>query len=258
MNSLWYIMKYRTTNNFGTTLYSESSLLIQTLHCMGYYLFFIAIIILFILTLRICFKMPRELSRKLFQFPALASVTFMLYVSESWQAAILCALIFCIAVYPVLCLLEKWQGYQDLFIERRPGEVKRSLFLLFGTHIALIAFCSGIIHKPYIAVTAIIVWGVADTAAALIGKRYGRHPITLPYADHHKTWEGSIAMALASFISGSLTLAIISPLPWYTCFIHALVAAPFSAYTELVTHHGDDTVSVPIIVTIVLIILGLF
>lgn len=37
-----------------------------------------------------------------------------------------------------------------------------------------------------------------------------------------------------------------------------IIAAPFSAYTELVTHHGNDTVSDPVIVTIALIILSLF
>lgn len=235
-------------------LITSSILIRQILQCMFYYLIFICGVIVLILVLRICFKMPRELSRKLFQFPALASVIFMLYAAETWQAAILCALIFCIAVYPILCLLEKWDGYSDLFIERRPGEVKRSLFLLFGTHIAIIAICS-IIEKPYIAVTAIIIWGVADTAAALVGKRYGKHHIKLPYADQNKTWEGSIAMALASFISGFITLYIISPLPWYICLLHAFIAAPFSAYTELVTHHGNDTVSVPVVITAILILI---
>lgn len=241
-------------NNWS--IITNSLLIRQIWQCMIDYLIFICIIILLILTLRICFKMPKELSRKLFQFPALASVIFMLYAAETWQVAILCALIFCLAVYPILCLLEKWQGYSDLFVERRPGEVKRSLFLLFGTHIVIIAICC-IIEKPYIAVTAIIGWGVADTAAALIGKRYGKHHITLPYADQKKTWEGSFAMALTTFISAAITLCIISPLPWYICLLHALIVAPFSAYTELVTHHGNDTVSVPVVITAVLMILSI-
>ncbi|MGN1147228.1 MAG: TSUP family transporter [Lachnospiraceae bacterium] len=234
------------------------SLVWQTLRCMGWYLLFIAGVVVVILSLRFCFKMPREVARKLLQFPALASIIFMMYVAESWHAAVVCAVLFTFAVFPILCLLEKWRGYTDLFIERKPGEVKKSLFLLFGTHTAIVAFCCGVLHKPYIAVAAIITWGIADTAAALCGKRFGRHPIRLRYADSHKTWEGTTAMAVTSAITAFVTLLITSPLPWYLCLAFAVIAVPFSAASELYSHNGNDTVTVPVAITIVLALLTCF
>lgn len=232
-------------------------LLMQTLRCMGWYLLFIAGVVAVILILRLCFKMPREIARKLLQFPAMSSVIFMLYATENWVASVLCAMVFCLATYPILCLMEKWKGYKDLFIERRPGEVKKSLFLLFGTHTVIVALSSGLLDKPYIAVTAILVWGIGDTVAALVGKKYGTHHVQLKGADPHKTWEGTAVMAVSSFLTGTAVLLLISPLAWWKCLLFALITAPFSAAAELYSHNGDDTASVPMAAAVVLAVLCL-
>ena len=182
----------------------------------------------------------------------MASVIFMLYAAETWGAAILCAVVFCLAIYPILCLIEKWRGYTNLFIERKPGEVKKSLFLLFGTHTAIAALSCGLWGKPYIAVAAILMWGIGDTAAALVGKKYDTHHIQLKRADPHKTWEGSAAMVVSSFLTGFAVLLLTSPLASWKCLLFSLIAAPFSAATELYSHNGNDTASVPIAVAVVL------
>ncbi|MGM9538146.1 MAG: TSUP family transporter [Candidatus Onthomonas sp.] len=234
---------------------ASCTLLMQVLRCMGWYLLFIAGIVIVILALRLCFHLPSEVSRKLLQFPAMTSVIFMLYVAETWVAGVICAVIFCLAVFPVLCLLERWEGYANLFIERRPGEVKKSLFLLFGTHTLLAALCWGLLERPYVAVTAILVWGVADTAAALWGKRFGKHRIRLAHADPRKTWEGTAAMAVTSFVTGAAVLLVTSPLPVWKCLLFALLSAPVSAAAELYSHRGNDTVTVPSAVAAVLALL---
>lgn len=234
---------------------ASCTLLMQVLRCMGWYLLFLLGIVAVIAILRLCLKLPKEVSRKLLQFPALASVIFMLYVAENWIAAVLCAIVFCLVVYPVLCMLESWEGYPNLFMERKPGEVKRSLLLLFGTHIVLAAVCCGLLDQPFIAVAAILVWGVADTAAALFGKKFGKHHIQLRHADPHKTWEGTAAMAVTSFVTGAAVLLLVSPLTWWKCFLFSLLTAPFCAAAELYSHNGNDTVSVPVAAAVVLIIL---
>ncbi|MGN0592156.1 MAG: TSUP family transporter, partial [Ruminococcus sp.] len=239
-------------------LIASCTLLMQVLRCMGWYLLFLVGIVAVIVILRLCLKLPKEVSRKLLQFPALASVIFMLYVAENWVAAVVCAIVFCLAVYPVLCMLEKWEGYPNLFMERKPGEVKKSLFLLFGTHIALAAVCCGVLDKPFIAVTAILVWGVADTAAALVGKKFGTHHIKLHHADPHKTWEGTAAMAVTSFVTGAAVLLLVSPFAWWKCVLFSLLTAPFSSGAELYSHNGNDTVSVPVAVAAILTILCVF
>ncbi|MGN1002164.1 MAG: TSUP family transporter [Oscillospiraceae bacterium] len=229
--------------------------ILQALRCLGRYLLFLLAVIALILLLRLGFHLKGEWARKILQFPAMTSVIFMLAAAESWQAALLCAGLFCLAVYPVLCLLERLPSYASLFMERKSGEVKKSLLLLFGTHILLAAFCCGLLQRPYVAVAAILTWGAADTAAALFGKRFGKHHIRLAHADSNKTWEGSAAMALFSALTCFLTL-LASPLPPAKALLFALAEAPFSAAAELYSHSGNDTVSVPVVVAAVLALLS--
>ena len=160
-------------------------------------------------------------------------------------------------MYPILHCAERWKGYTDLFSQRHPGEVKKSLLLLFCTHAALIALCWGWLDKPYIAVTSILMWGVGDTAAALVGKRFGKHHVHLPFADSQKTWEGSTAMMVTAFAAGLISMLVTSPLKWYTCIAYAAIAAPVAAYVELISHGGNDTVAVPTGAALILSLLSM-
>ena len=120
---------------------------------------------------------------------------------------------------------------------------------MFLTHAALIAVGWGVLGKPYIAAAAIIVWGIGDTMAALIGikfgKKFGKHHVKIPLADPKKTWEGTAAMAVTDLIVCFVILMILSELSVLRCVFFSLVVAPLSAYTELISHNGNDTVSVP-------------
>ena len=182
----------------------------------------------------------------------------MMYESHNWLTASVCCLLFAAVVYPILHCAERWKGYADLFNQRRPGEVKKSLLLLFCTHATLIAACWGWLDKPYIAVTAILMWGIGDTAAALIGKHFGRHHVHLPLADSRKTWEGSAAMMVSAFAAGFISMLITSPLAWYICLAFAAVAAPVAAYVELISQGGNDTVTVPAATAFILSVLSIF
>lgn len=224
---------------------SGFTLLWKVLECFDWYLVYLAGWLTVLLLARRFFAIPKEQWRKLLHLVAYTSSLFMMFESNDWLAASVCCLAFAAVVYPILHCAERWKGYADLFNQRHPGEVKKSLLLLFCTHAVLIALCWGWLGKPYIAVAAILMWGVGDTAAALIGKRYGRHHITLPLADSKKTWEGSAAMMLTAFIAGFVSMIITAPAAWYACLIYAAIAAPVAAYAELISHSGNDTVTVP-------------
>lgn len=206
------------------------------------------LIILFLL--KHFLPISKELWRKMLHLVAYTSSLFMMFEFHDWTTAAICCLLFAAVVYPILHFCERIEGYADLFNERHSGEVKKSLLLLFCTHAVLIAVCWGILDKPYIAVTAILTWGVGDTAAALIGKRYGRHHVHLPLADQKKTWEGSTAMAVTAFITGFLSMWAVAPLSWNVCLGYAVIFAPLAAYVELISHKGNDTVTVPAAVAV--------
>lgn len=233
------------------------TLLWQVLSCFESYLLYLAACLSFFLLARWIFPISQEVWRKCLHLIAYTSSLFMMYVSQDWLTASVCCLVFAAIVYPILHYGERLKGYAHLFNQRHPGEVKHSLLLLFCTHAVLIALCWGLLNKPYIAVTAIITWGAGDTAAALIGKRFGKHHVDLPLADHRKTWEGSAAMLATALVTGFIAMLLTSPLSWPMCLLYAAVAAPVAAYVELISHGGNDTVTVASAVAVVLGLISL-
>ena len=226
----------------------------EILRCFGEYLLFIVPAALILLFLNHTLNIPRVVFRKLLHLPAFASAAVVVWRADSWQAACLTLALFAAVAYPILHVFQSWKGYDRLFVQKRPGEIKRSLLLLFLTDAALVAVCWGLFDLPHIAVTAILMWGSGDGAAALIGNRFGRHHVSLPFADPKKTWEGSGGMAAVSTVAGFVSMLVMTAIPWYLCLPGAFAASLFGAYTELVTRNGNDTVTVPVANTVILLL----
>ena len=210
-----------------------------------------------LLILHFTMNIPQVVFRKLLHLPAFCSAAVVVWRADSWQAASLTLALFAVIVYPVLHLLQGWNGYDRLFVQKKPGEVKRSLLLLFLTDAALVALCWGGFDLPWIAVAGILMWGSGDGTAALIGHRFGKHHVMLPLADPKKTWEGSGAMAAVSTVTGTVVMLVLSGMPWYCCLLMALTASLFGAYTELISRNGDDTITVPVVNTAVILLFRL-
>ncbi len=201
------------------------------------------------------FKIPSHVFRKLLHLAAFTCLVEMMWAAEEWYQASLTALLFAAAVYPILCALEGQPWFGGLFVQKGPGEVKKSLLLLFIMHAALVAVCWGGFGLPWVAAASILMWGTGDGAAALAGHRFGKHHVTLSLADPKKTWEGSAAMAGVSALVGSASILVMTNMPWYQCLLFALAAAIAGAYTELISKGGSDTVTVPVVNASVLLAL---
>lgn len=81
--------------------------------------------------------------------------------------------------------------------------------------------------------------------------------MNLPLADHRKTWEGSAAMLATALVTGFVAMLLTTPLSWPMCLFYAAVAAPVAAYVELISHGGNDTVTVASAVAVVLGLISL-
>ena len=236
-------------------LIAAQPLAVSVLRCFGEYLLFIVPAALILLVLNFTLDIPRVVFRKLLHLPAFCSAAVVVWRADCWQTASLTLVLFAVIVYPVLWLCQGWSGYDRLFVQKKPGEIKKSLLLLFLCDAALVALCWGVFDLPWASVTAILMWGSGDGAAALVGHRFGKHHVRLPLADEKKTWEGSGAMLAVSAVVGTAAMLILTAQPWYRCLLMALAASIFGAYTELISRGGDDTVTVPVVNTAVLLTL---
>ena len=121
---------------------------------------------------------------------------------------------------------------------------------------AVIAVAWGWYGQPYLAAAAILMWGTGDAAAALTGIPFGKHKIRCRFADGKKSWEGSLAMLIVSFATGLAALLLLQGTDWLQALLLAASGALAGAATELFSPSEYDTVTVPVIITAVLLILN--
>ena len=235
---------------------SQYTLFVQALRCVGILASLIAICLLILVPIRFLTKIPSFIFRKLLHIVAFSGVSLMILLAESWQAAAITSGILALVIYPILVIVEKKPWFGRLFAQKTPGEIKRSMLLLFIMFTAVIAVAWGVFGQPHLAAAAILMWGTGDAAAALVGIPFGKHKVRCQLTDGKKSWEGSFAMLLVSFSAGLLVLKLAQHCTWPQALILAGCGALIGAATELFSPSEYDTVTVPAMILAVLLILG--
>ncbi len=230
-------------------------LVLQTLQCFGRLILYIIPCVLILLPVRLFTKVPSFIFRKLLHAIAFTCITFTMMTADCWQAAALTSVIIAVLIYPVLARFEHEEIYSRLFVQKSPGEVKRSLLMLFFMFAGVITVAWGIFGKPSAAAAAILMWGVGDASAALIGIPFGRHKVKIPPVNGKKSWEGSGAMLIVSFLVGFALLRLYGGLPMDRAVFASLVGAVFGTAVELFSPSEWDTVTVPVVILIILILI---
>lgn len=190
-------------------------------------------------------KIPDELFRKLLHFILLGAYIPILYGFRTWWLAVILALLAIVLFYPLLALAERIPHFSSFVNERKRGEFCSSLVLALSMMAVSIWVCWGILGDKLLVLACVYAWGVGDAFAALVGKRFGRHKIHLPFADPRKSVEGSAAMLLTSAISVLIILLIRGGLGFGRCLVISLAAAAVTTYVELCTKGGYDTITCP-------------
>ena len=243
-------------HEFFAGLVAPGGIVQQMIACLGVYLTVLVPVVLVLLFVKCLVKgLSKETFRKLLHCVAFSSGVVLAYAAQSWLPAALTAVLFAVAVYPILALAERWSGYAGLFNERRPGEVKMSLLLLFGVTAAIIALCWGVGGQRALVPAVLFTWGFGDMAAGLAGRRFGRHPLRLPFVDPLKSVEGSAAFVSVGFVLCCVTLAVTGLCTIPQAALWALAASVPGAYVEAVSRNGNDTVTVPLAIALVLLLL---
>ena len=222
----------------------------QTLTCLGRLILYIISCVLALLLIRYLTNIPPYVFRKLLHVVAFTCFTVMTLTAECWQAAALTSVIMAVAIYPLLALAESGKWYGRFFVQKSPGEIKRSLLMLFFMFAAVIAVAWGVLGKPPISAASILMWGMGDASAALVGIPYGRHKIKTRYAV--KSWEGTLAMFAAAFLFGTIVLHFYGGFNAGRAALAAFPAAVTGAATELFSPGEWDTATVPAAILAVL------
>ncbi len=98
-------------------------------------------------------------------------------------------------------------------------------------------------QQPHYAVLGVLVMTWGDGLAALVGQRFGRHPYQI--WGMNKSWEGSLTLALVSYIVSSLIFLGVQGNVWQTWVISlavAIVATSLEAFSKF----GIDNLTVPL------------
>ena len=110
--------------------------------------------------------------------------------------------------------------------------------------------------KPYVIAAGILPMAYGDSAASLVGERYGKTKYKLIAS---RSLEGSIAMFLASFLSVVASLAFFSTLysllslDW---IVAAFAVATVTTVTEALSPKGSDNLTVPAVGALMLLMLA--
>ena len=235
---------------------SEIAIVAMILRCFGKFIMYIVPCVAILLVIRFFTKVLQFVFRKLLHLVAFSCTVFMIIVSENWQAVSLTSCLIAVLIYPLLAILEKESWFNNLFVQKKSGEIKKSLLMLFFMFAAVTAVGWGIFDRPYDAATAILMWGAGDAAAALIGIPFGKHKVQLEFTDGKKSWEGTAAMFLVSLICGLAVFVLYCNFLFWKSVLPILVGAVVGAVTEACSPSEYDTVTVPATILAVLLLLS--
>ncbi len=232
----------------------NSPYLTEFLKVLGIYVGYIVLLAAVLIVIRFTTKVPDYIFRKLLHFVAFTSIIPLVLATDIWWISDAVELFFLILVIIGLRFFERFSFYKGLFVEKAKHEVIISFISLFGLMTVLIAvFWGWLGHEHlYIAVGAIMAWGPGDAAAAIVGRLHGNHKLQGKYIEGVKSAEGSIAMAITSFVCLLPVLLTMSVLPWYAALMVSAVIAPIASLTELFTKKGWDTITVPVVSALLL------
>ena len=212
------------------------------------------------------FTIPNEYIRKIQHIAYGLSIFILLHLFSQWYMAAGAAFLWVLFVYPALVLIEKTSFFKQSFVGRKKekSELRKQLLFVQLSFAILIFVFWGLLgpNWKFVAVGAVMVWAFGDAAAALVGKFLGRLTFFHQLIEKAKTFEGTMAMSIASGLVLFLILLLYARLPWLPSLLISTVVGPACAIVELFSKRGLDTLTIPFTAAILIFALvhlfGLF
>ncbi len=202
-------------------------------------------------------KWPQHFTRKIIHIGAGMWVWGILYFFDHWYLGIIPFSTFIVLNY-IFYRQQTFKAMDDTEATLGTVYFAISITILF----ALMWRTDAAWDYAPVATAAVIAMTWGDAAASIIGKRWGKHTYTT--FGHTRSWEGSIAMAVFSFLGIALTLfaltgSTLSPnsVPAAQLNISALacIGSIIATAAESLSPTGTDNLSVPLLTGLALFLL---
>jgi dolichol kinase len=117
----------------------------------------------------------------------------------------------------------------------------------------------------YFPIAGILLMIISDTLASIIGKKYGKNKINLPWLKTTRSLEGSIAFFLSGFLICFIAftfLGVTNPLTQIhltlgIALLYSLITSALATVVELISPSTWDDLTIPIATVIIVFLLTL-
>jgi dolichol kinase len=220
--------------------------LYQSLLAVAVLLYFLCVVPLIANVLARWTSLPPEVRRKSTHISMAIGSIFVFKLFQSWYIAILPFVLMAIIANLLWALLGRW--FTKSFDQSTYSGFQRQAIFLPFSFITLIGICWGLggYHSRQHAIVGILCMLIGDSAAAIVGTRWGKTHYTSKYFDPAKTVEGSAAMVVGAWLG--IQAAHLSLGTWsLDAMLTGFGLAVLAAFIEAISRWGTDavTVSVP-------------
>ena len=232
---------------------------------------YVLLTILIPLTLYKKEKISKFSARKaIHMFTGLAILSSPFYFWPFWPTIIAGTLMLFVYFSSKESKVKQLKDLYDAISEEQEEGLKRAFLqgpFFYCLSITSLVFIFGLVAPDnfYFPIAGILIMIVADTLASVIGKRWGKIGISLPWTNSKRTLEGSatffvtafLVCFIAFFLFGLLIPTLQEPLSFATIVIYSLITSALATIIELVTPSTLDDLTVPLGSTLIIYLLTL-
>lgn len=199
-------------------------------------------------------KWPHYLTRKLVHIGAGMWIWGIVLLFDTWTIGLIPFATFIVLNY----VFYRFQAFKAMdAVDSSPGTVYFAISITIL--LVLLWRNAGPLDRVPVAVAATMAMTWGDGMASIVGQSVGRHHYTV--FGHQRSWEGTAAMAITTFVAVLVTLLVLSasemspfsaPVLFGRALLMAIAATSVATVAEGLSPAGTDNVTVPLSSAVVL------
>ncbi len=214
-------------------------------------------------------KITKFQARKVVHLFAGLSILITPYFSSPWWAVLLASSM------TILTFLSskksKVKQLRDLYdsigeeAEEKAGYLQGPFHYCLSITILITLFAIIAPYQMYFPIAGILLMIISDTLASLIGKKFGKIKIKLPWTNTTRTLEGSLAFFISGFMLCFIAftfLGVTNPITQIhisleAALLYSLITSILATIIELISPSTWDDLTVPILTTLIIFLITL-